>query len=145
MPVKYLGIDPGESNGLAAYDESAKLIWMKTVGLSRLTDFLSKKVEFATGAFFIIEDYMVYPNKAQQHIYSNLATPRAIGRLEAFAEERGIKIVKQKAAIKSIGYKYIGKKPPTHSDPTSHVQDANVHAVYWLVNNGIIDPRSLIG
>jgi hypothetical protein len=92
----------------------------------------------------VVEDYKVYPQKAQQHVYSDLVTPRVIGRIEAWADMRQVKLVKQGAHLKNIGYKYLGKKPFAKSNKLNHAMDAHAHFTYWAVGNNIIKPEALL-
>ncbi len=140
-PIKYLGIDPGKSNGVCGYDAKYYLQFMLTVAEKDMSKFLRCFEQVDT---CVVEDYLLYPNKAAQQYYSDLITPRVIGRIEAWAELFDTKVVKQGASIKETGYKWIGHKKPSKADPTNHQKDAHVHFIYWGVKNGKIDPRTLL-
>lgn len=140
-PVIYLGIDPGESNGVCGYDSRFYLQFMSTIYFEDMTKFLHQFDHINT---CVIEGYKVYPNKAQQHVYSDLKTPRVIGRVESWAEVKDINLIRQPATVKAIGYKWIGEKPLPKSNPQNHAMDAHVHFMYWAVRHGKINAADLL-
>jgi hypothetical protein len=140
-PVNYLSIDPGKANGVCGYDGKFHLLFMLTVQADEIATFVRK---FTKIKKCIIEDYKVYPQKAKQHVYSDLLTPRVIGRIEQWTESNGIILVKQMASIKSTGYKWLGQRPLPKSDPKNHQMDAHVHFIYWGVRNGHIKLEELL-
>lgn len=143
--IAYLAIDPGETNGIAAYDENGVLLWCRPIKHADLTDFLLDIEKlFAPLQLIIVENYLVYPNKAKQHVYSKLTTVRMLGEIDGFAKARGIKVQKQNATIKNVGYKWMGRKPLPKSDPMNHAFDAHAHGLYWLVTHHIVDPSTLL-
>ncbi|MFY3742113.1 MAG: hypothetical protein HMLIMOIP_002577 [Candidatus Nitrosomirales archaeon] len=140
-PVEYLGIDPGKSNGVCGYDNKYYLLFMLTIHADDMILFMHqfKKVKKC-----IIEDYKVYPNKAKDHIYSSLETPRVIGRIETWAKTNEVELIKQPASIKSTAYKWLGQEPLPKSNKMNHQVDAHAHFIYWGIKTGRIDIRSLI-
>lgn len=139
--IKYLSVDPGEANGIAGYNDKAQLQFMQVVTYDGLTRFLGQLdyVEIC-----ICEEYRVYPHKAQKHIYNKLLTPRAIGKVETWAELHGVRLIMQAATHKGTGFKYLGKKEPPRSNPLSHAIVAHAHFTYWAVVNKVIKPEELI-
>jgi hypothetical protein len=140
-PVTYLGIDPGESNGICGYDSKFYLQFMTTIYFEDITKFLH---QFDHIKLCVVEGYHVYPNKAQQHVYSNLKTPRVIGRIESWAEIKNINLIRQPATVKATGYKWIGEKPLPKSNPQNHALDAHVHFMYWAVRHGKVNAADLL-
>jgi len=140
-PVTYLGIDPGESNGICGYNVNFHLQFMTTIYFEDITKFLH---QFDHVKLCIIEGYQVYPNKARQHIYSDLKTPRVIGRVESWAEIKDINLIRQPATVKATGYKWIGEKPLPKSNPQNHALDAHVHFMYWAVRHGKVNAADLL-
>lgn len=140
-PVKYLAIDPGKANGVCGYDAKYYLLFMLTVPADDMHKFLDV---FATVDTAIIEDFLLYPNKSGAQRYSNMETSRVIGRTEAWAERKGVKLVKQPASIKPNGYAWIGQKPLPKTNPLNHQMDANVHFMFWAIKNGKIDMKQLV-
>ncbi len=140
-PVKYLAIDPGKSNGVCGYDEKFYLLFMLTIPASAMIKFLHC---FDKVAVCVVENYVLYPNKAPAQRYSDMETSRVIGRIETWAELKNVKLVKQLAAVKNNGYKWIGKKPLPKSNPHNHEWDAHVHFMYWAITKGHIDPKAFL-
>lgn len=140
-PVTYLAIDPGKSNGICAYDAKFYLVFMLTIQADDMTMFLDQfdKIEKC-----VMENYLVYPQKATDHVYSSLETPRVIGRIESWAERKKITLITQPASIKPTAYKWIGKKPLPKSNPRNHEMDAHAHFMYWAVSRGMIPAESLL-
>lgn len=137
----YMAIDPGKRTGLNIYDEKGNILGMYTIAGSKIISFLQ---DFVKIKVCIIEGYRVFPHKAKAHVYSDLETPRIIGRVEAWAEVNGIKLVKQRSADKTMGYKYQAEEPAKKSNPQNDVLDAHAHFIFWAVNNGVIKPEQLI-
>lgn len=140
-PVEYLAIDPGMANGVCGYDAKYYLVFMYTIREQDLLRFLK---QFQKVSICVIEDYTLYPQKAKEQIYSDMLTPRVIGRVENWAELNSVELIKQGARIKPTGYAWIGKKPLPKSNPKNHKMDAHVHFMYWAVKNGHIDARVLL-
>jgi hypothetical protein len=140
-PVKYLGVDPGKANGVCGYNSQYFLAFMWTIQEDDILDFLN---QFENVDTCVIENYSLYPNKAMQQVYSDMVTSRVIGRFEGWAARKEVKLVKQPANIKKVGYAWIGQKQPSKSDPQNHVKDANVHFMYWAVKSGKVDARILL-
>lgn len=140
-PIEYLSIDPGKSNGLCGYDTKFYPQFMLTIRADDMVKFLQ---QFKRVRKVIIESYKIFPNKAKDHIYSDLETPRVIGRVEGWAETNDVELIKQPSSIKPTGYAWIGKKPLPKSNPQNHSMDAHVHFMYWAVKNRLIDARELL-
>ncbi len=139
--VKYLSIDPGKANGVCGFDSRYYLQFMYTVREEDMQRFLEC---FEAVTLCIVEDFKLYPNKSQQQIYSDMLTSRVIGRIEGWAARHRVELIKQGASIKKNGYAWIGKKPPSKSDPTNHMKDAHVHFMYWAIKNRRIDASVLL-
>lgn len=140
-PVESLGIDPGSRNGICGYDSRHYLQFMYSINEKDVTLFLRA---FTKLKRIIIEDYRLYPNKTKQQVYSDMLTPRVIGRVEDYCTMRDIELIKQGASIKDTGYKWIGKKPPPKGNPKRDPMDAHVHFMYWAIKNRHIDAGKLI-
>jgi hypothetical protein len=140
-PIMYLGIDPGKANGVCGYDAKYYLQFMYTIPSEAMIPFLHVFTEIKT---CVVENFVLYPNKAREQTYSDMETSRVIGRVETWAELKKIELVKQLATVKITGYKWLGQKPPTKSNPLNHEMDANVHFMYWAIKKGLIPARSLV-
>ncbi len=137
----YLGADPGEKNGISCYGAEYNLIAMITVLEEDMGEFLEF---FKNLKLIICEDFVLYPNKAMKQVYSDMPTSRVIGRIEEFCRKNKVQLIKQLAAIKPTGYKWIGKKPLPKSNPRNHELDAHVHFMYWAIKHGKINAASLL-
>lgn len=137
----YLGIDPGESNGISLYDKDYNLVGMFTIKEEQIIEFLEP---FKSLKLIVCEDFVLYPTKAMKQVYSDMPTSRVIGRIESFCRGNNVLLIKQLATIKTTGYKWIGKKPLPKSNPRNHEMDAHVHFMYWAIKNGKIDAASLL-
>lgn len=140
-PVKFLSIDPGKTNGVCGYDAKLYVVFMMSVDANDMVQFLDV---FDNLDKCIYEGYKLYPNKAREQYYSNMETPRVIGRIEAWAERKKIELIEQAATIKATGYLWIGQKPLPKSNPENHKMDAHVHFMYWAVKNRKIDAKDLL-
>lgn len=133
----YLAIDPGETTGWAAFDESGVIIAIGQFKQTEQNDWLDEHIK-PTLKTVITEDYQNHAWKRQKN-WSRNQTSKNIGSIEAFCHIRRIPIVLQRNTVKSIGYKFMGMVPPSdHS--ISHQYDAAAHGTYWLRTNGILLP-----
>lgn len=143
-PVVYLAIDPGGSNGVCGYDTRFHVLFMYTVKSDDMVEFLA---QFKSVTKCIIENFVKYPNhkgKVRIPEYSDMETSRVIGRVESWAKQYNVELVKQLATIKETGYKWIGKKPLPKSNPLNHEWDAHVHFMYWAIRNNHISAASIL-
>lgn len=140
-PIKYLAIDPGKYNGVCGYDAKFGLQFMYVVSSNDLTLFLEMFKEVDT---CIYEGYKLFPNKTSSQIYSDMETPRMIGRIQSWGARNDVTLIEQPSNIKKTGYAWIGKRPPSKSSNKNDPMDAHVHAVYWGVRNGKINARDLL-
>ena len=139
--VKYLAIDPGESNGVCGYDAKFHLSFMFTIREQDMLKFLDC---FESIQVCVVEKFTLYPNKAMKQVYSTMPTSRVIGRIEGWAARNKVNLVMQSAAIKATGYAWLGKKPPAKSNPDNHKMDAHVHFMFWAIKNRKIDAGILL-
>lgn len=140
-PVLYLAIDPGKANGVCGYDAKFYPVFMLTVPADDMVDFLE---QFTAVTVCITENYLLFPSKTKSQIYSDMETPRVIGRIEGWASRHRVKLVMQAPNIKTLGYKWIGKKPLPKSNSLNHQLDAHVHGMYWAVRNGKVNAADLL-
>lgn len=140
-PVTYLAIDPGESNGISFYSSKYELMAMWTVKQKDMIKFLK---QFKNVKLCVVENFLLYPNKANQQRYSDMKTSLVIGRIEAWAETNDVQVVKQNANIKKNAYMWMGQKPLPKSNPMNHEMDAHAHFIYWAVRTGKISASSLL-
>jgi hypothetical protein len=144
--LRYIAIDPGETNGIAGYNYLGTVLWMGN-SLDVIDSLKRSESTFwtpTTDMRFIVENYRVYPGKALAHINSDVKTAQVIGAIKQYAKDRSIPVVLQPAHTKATGFAYLGVKEPSRSSPLSHAKVAHAHGTYWLVENRILDPRSLL-
>jgi hypothetical protein len=139
-PITYLGIDPGKANGVCGYDAKYYLQFMLTVPADDMNMFVH---QFNRVEKCIMEGYKLYPNKLKEQVYSDLETPRVIGRVESWAEMHQVELIIQPASIKPTGYKWLGVKPLPKSNPRNHELDGHIHFMYWAIKRGHITAESL--
>lgn len=140
-PVVYLSCDPGKASGICGYDKDYTIMFMLTIHADDVLMFIN---QFEKLKKFIVEGYRIFPNKAKEHIYSDLLTPRVIGRIESWCELNIIDLIRQPPNFKATGYKWIGQKPLPKSNPRNHSMDAHVHFIYWAVCTGRIKLEDLL-
>lgn len=140
-PVVYLGIDPGESNGICGYDAKYYLLFMLTIHHEDMVMFMH---QFKSVKKCIMEEYKVFSHKAKQHINSDLKTTQVIGRVQSWAKLHEVELIMQPSSIKPTGYKWIRKKPLPKSNPMNHSLDGHVHFVYWGVRTGRIKLEDIL-
>ncbi len=140
-PIKYLGIDPGNKNGVCGYDAKYYLQFMWTVLDTDMDNFLA---QFENVDTCVIEKFMLYPTKAKAQHYSEMRTSKVIGKVESWSNRNKVELIQQPATIKTTGYAWIGAKPLPKSNPHNHEWDAHVHFMYWAVSKGKIDATTLL-
>ena len=140
--INYTAFDPGKANGVAFWDSVPNFIWMDTWQFDELPQKLSDS-DFSECKVFIIERFLVYPHMTHRLPYNQMITSQAIGILKGFAHSRGIKVVEQNATIKTTGYKWLGRKPPSKTNPNNHSLDAVAHGTYYLVSKNLMTPPVL--
>jgi len=136
VSVYYLATDPGKTSGWATFDEQGNGI---TIGQANIQDFI-KLLETTEAKIIITEDYMLFPWKAKEQIWSKLDTVRVIGMIQYICYKRDIELVLQDPGIKGIGYYWAGI-PKAKQHKISHERDAYVHGVYYLQKNGVRRPQ----
>lgn len=140
----YVSVDPGESVGLATWDEQGKLIHKSKMPRVDFEKYLWGLVEPGYPhkiLKFIVEKYVVYGNMATAHIGQSNPTEQVIGMVDMIARRLGVSVVKQPATILRIAAKWAGVKVPS-----GHIPDqvsAYLHGYYYLHQQNIIPARVL--
>ena len=143
-PKLTLGIDPGGTTGVCAYEginrlESSQLN-TKTLddGIRRLKSWLNSYYIAYGGKQeirIICEDYRVYSWHAEDHAWRELHTPKLIGAIHCICQElSGIKLVYQMA---QHGKSFITddklKAWGLYDEGLQHARDANRHALNFIL------------
>lgn len=139
----YLAIDPGETNGAARFNSEGLARELTQFPYELIVPKLCKWIKEDEVTTIIVEKYFVFPHKAKDHIFSDLKTVKAIGKIEAIAEYFDVKMVLQEPNIKKSGYNFMGTKPKATAK--RHQQDALAHGIYYLVTTNVVDPVVLLG
>lgn len=132
----YLALDPGKYTGWCLWDSKGVFIDMGTItGEQELHDFLASlptSIEVV-----IIEDFILFKNKAQAQVGSRMPAPKAIAQIETFARLWNARIVKQPSSIKSNAEMLTGQTTKGMAHNKTHVIDAFNHGEWYLIKNGI--------
>jgi hypothetical protein len=133
--VKYVAFDPGETTGVAVFDEFGDVIrYWQIYTLGALLEFLETVDQCSD---FIVEDFKIFGHKAKSQIGSRGPAQQAIGVIQAHCQKHPKKnIWLQPASVKSIAAKWTQVKVPTNH-ANSHQVDAYLHGSYFLIRRGI--------
>lgn len=132
----YLALDPGLHTGWALWDNKGEFLDMGTIhGEKELHDFLAGLPTCIE--VVIIEDFILFKNKAIKQAGSKMPAPKAIAQIETFARLWGAAIIKQPSNIKPIAEKMTGVKTKGKSHDQTHVLDAFNHGEYYLIKTGV--------
>lgn len=104
----------------------------------------SMNEQYANKTMVVLEDYLLYADKAKQQINSRMETPQLLGILQHYIQSKGIKCIRQPASlvkqrwadkillrrgiIKQKGTNYV--HPCTKENLNNHIRDAVRHAVH---------------
>lgn len=141
----YVSVDPGETVGLATWDEQGKLIHKSKMPRVDFEMFLWALIEDKNNGneviTFIVEKYLVYGSKAIAHVGRANPTEQVIGMIDMIARRLGVPVVKQPATILRVAAKWAGVRIPS-----GHIPDqisAYLHGYYYLHQKNIIPARVL--
>lgn len=138
----YVGIDPGETAGVACLDKNGELIRLEQYKEAELDEFMASLDVKLGPITFIVEDYRIFGHKVVAHIGKPLKTAEQIGAIKRFCRSNGIECVVQASRILPTAIKWSGiVMPKTHSQ--THKWSAYLHAYYYLHLKGVIKARVL--
>ena len=132
-----LSVDPGETSGWAAFHDDGAF-----VGRGQLPfDEMMLMIAFGTKMRKILaETYTHDPGRQKRG--STFKTVQIIGALKLRALQLDAEFVTVSREAKGMGAIYSGEEPPANHK-LSHQVDAKNLGIYWLVEQGIIDPPSM--
>jgi len=153
-----LSIDPGEHNGYALMETGSKkqVVIHKFGTMDRLSFYKwLNEIVPKVGAkhqypidLLLIEDWRTRPNEARKGAFDfdRMVAAQVIGAVEFLSVSQGIPLVVQQAAIKPIGYGFLGK-PYKAGARGMHQWDAVAHGYYYFVTRklGLPNSKSPIG
>lgn len=134
-----LSVDPGDTNGVALFDDDGQPITRWQCDFDQLLKDLSDTKPIAT---VIVEDYRLRKGKQAQQTGSRFQAVQTIGALKHYCFLKGAEFILVNVQAKTLGAMYSGTKPPS-DHKKSHSIDAYNIGIYWLVEQGIIEPPSL--
>lgn len=132
-----ISFDPGETTGIAEFNEDGSLVNLHQLNSKELVDFLSTYAEEVS--VVIYEEYQMLPYMARRQAgktANKMPASRAIGAIMLFAKSRGAKLIKQRPNIKPAAIKLTQVKPPSNH-ANSHQIDAYLHGAYYFISMGI--------
>lgn len=140
--IKYLFFDPGESTGVAGFDENGDVCYKLTVrGQDGLFNYLNEMVKGPFLTLVGIEDFRLYPWKSAAQSWSQFWTVQAIGAIKYACNIVGFQTIIQSTQNRDMGYTWAGLKQPPKTSPIIHEMDAYAHGVYCLQRRGIRRPQ----
>lgn len=142
MPKVVLGVDPGDTTGVAIVSRKGMMLGGFNLPYAEMPSFLHRVSEtFRQDILSVVaENYVLYGHKAQQQQGSTFKAVRVIGQLEMWTYMQGLDLELQMANILPIAMKWSKFRPKgAHSE--NHYVDAYNHAFYWLVRRGLTQPR----
>lgn len=129
--LRMMALDPGQTTGFS-YWVGNELEECGQQTISAIEDWLDSYADSKGMDQLIFENYRVYGSRMK--VQGTLYTPRLIGRIESWADRRGISVAKQMAApvkrfcndikLRDWGLWVAGQK---------HAMDATRHACFWLI------------
>lgn len=145
MAILVLGIDPGESTGLALISITEKRPTLVEALVSKDTSAIEYNWLLKKADHIVVEDFKLRPREATQGDFnwSQMTTPKIIGSIQTLAKLLGKEVVLQQPSIKPMGYGYAMMKY-TKGKKGTHYQDAAAHAMYYSVKNGLALPSTLL-
>lgn len=146
--MKWLTIDPGETTGWALWEDN-RCVDFGMDPMDAFIEMLQDSCYVVGGDYphnggpwhgigaIVCEDWALYPDKLPSLGWDKCRTARAIGKIELIARNAGIGLVLQPAAIKTKALAAAAEgifASPRHEN--RHSNDAKMHGVYWLAQNG---------
>jgi hypothetical protein len=134
-----ISVDPGETTGIAYWENDGTFIGREALSQDDLLD----KLETLSGVPVIVtEDYRLRQGKQMVQTGSRFVAVQIIGALKAYARRVGAKFVLQPANILTIAALHSGiKRPSNHA--ISHDIDAYNHGYYYFETKGLLTPKPL--
>lgn len=146
--IKYIAIDPGESVGIAEFDEEGTFLKRFIIRRAFLGPYLTNRldIQYKAGIIkkpthIICENFRSFPGMEKHFILNTFNVVKVIGFVEGFAFMSNVEFILQEpnervAAERWLGFNY---KSHTPDDKAAHA-----HGVKWLVSNHILDIEKAI-
>jgi len=135
-----ISVDPGETTGIAFWENDGTFIRRTTYDLETMLDFTASGKEYITT--IVCEDYRLRQGKQMVQTGSRFVAVQIIGALKSMAKRVGARFVLQPAQILTIAELHSGlKRPANHTK--SHDIDAYNHGYYYFETKGLLQPKPL--
>jgi hypothetical protein len=138
--VRMVSIDPGEVHCGTAFWLGAKCYDVVEYSPGGLFASMEKWLRHDSVDVIVVEEFRLYPNKANEQSYSSMGTPEVIGVIKylvaRFGKDGSVKLVFQPATIKKptramMKAKRIGNRAVTEGKG-GHCSDAVLHGQRYL-------------
>lgn len=136
----WITIDIGETTGYALW-ENDLLVDSNQEEMWSFIDHLEAEITNGSVTAIVIEDFKIYPWKAEALIWDSVRTARGLGAIELLARQHNLPIVLQPAKIKEVAVALGAENfftTPLHEN--RHANDAIMHGVYYLGMNNNVAP-----
>jgi hypothetical protein len=129
-----LGVDPGQLTGIALVDDQGALQRNWNADFDTVKKMLADKKFTSLIDQVVMEQFVLYRNKAGKQVGSKMPASKVIGMVELWASMHNIPIAMQMASVLPIAMK-ISRVRPVGAHNDNHWVDAYNHAFYWLVKH----------
>lgn len=134
-----ISIDPGDTVGVATWNENGQLIWKSKMSLDEFIEWCDTYPDRDVSTV-IVEDFTLRGHQAYRQRGSKLKASQGLGVAKAFAKRVRAKLVVQQPTILNIAAMHTGTKIVSHySDDVS----AFLHGYYYFESIGILRPKPL--
>lgn len=151
LPAWTMFVDPGETCGLALryeaqrvakYDDYSEHYGTLTLATDDAIDAFEVFIRDAWRLYnvrvtLVIEEYRIYPDKAQAHIGKTLPTAEAIGAFKCLARMGDAKVVEQPAYVKETTAALLKGRGIKSIGGSRHAKDAEIHMWYYSLRDQI--------
>ena len=135
-----ISVDPGESTGIAFWEDDGTLISRTTYDMDQLLEFTT--IDDRSIKVIVCEDYRLRQGKQMVQTGSRFVAVQVIGALKSLAKRVGAKFVLQQANVLTVAALHSGiKRPSNHA--ISHDIDAYNHGYYYFETKGLLHPKPL--
>lgn len=139
----YIFIDPGNSTGWALFDIDGNVIdSFMTKSFEATCEQLRSLLSINGVKRVLYEEFVLYPWKTKEQMWSEFETVQVIGAIRAEALRNGIETEKLHSRDYPMGFRYQGQSVPSHSNPLHDQLVAHAHGVFWLQKHGIRKPQA---
>jgi len=130
--IKVISLDPGKSTGITYWNyEARNLCLLKAEVLKNYLDYNWAKLRIFD--LIIIEDFFLYPSKAQKLYFNKFPAVKVIGVVEYFAYKYKKEIIFQRAIdVKKIVGNTVLKRFKCYTT-SPHTRDSARHAISYFL------------